>query len=161
MSELDRFDPGLLNDYGGGDTGWWLDYIRALLDSAHDHYSERAVDALESLTAENADLRLQLSGYAASATQDGNDIVQAGLEIESLTAERDRLREALEPFERARRTMFISGHCGGASPQDWPEDQMVHLSGPHSLGNQAWSGHFLYVRDFTRARTALKEKTSG
>lgn len=35
------YDAGLLNDHGGGDVGWWHDYIRALLAGAHDHYVEQ------------------------------------------------------------------------------------------------------------------------
>lgn len=35
---LDAYDAGLLNDYGGGDVGWWQDYLRAELARAHDHY---------------------------------------------------------------------------------------------------------------------------
>jgi hypothetical protein len=34
----DRFDAGLLNDFGGGNVQWWQDYIRSLLEQAHDHY---------------------------------------------------------------------------------------------------------------------------
>ena len=35
----DRYDAGLLNDFGGGNVGWWQDYIRAELERAHDFYS--------------------------------------------------------------------------------------------------------------------------
>lgn len=36
---VDAYDAGLLNDHGGGDVGWWQDYIRAELGRAHDHYA--------------------------------------------------------------------------------------------------------------------------
>ena len=39
--QLDRYDAGLLNDFGGGNVGWWQDYIRAELERAHDHYQEQ------------------------------------------------------------------------------------------------------------------------
>lgn len=42
--DLPRYDPGCLNDYGGGNTAWWFDYIHHLLADAHDHYIERARD---------------------------------------------------------------------------------------------------------------------
>jgi hypothetical protein len=40
--DLDRYDAGLLNDYGGGNVDWWWDYIRAELERAHDHYQAQA-----------------------------------------------------------------------------------------------------------------------
>ena len=33
-----RYDPGLLNDYGGGNVEWWQDYIRAEVERCNDHY---------------------------------------------------------------------------------------------------------------------------
>ncbi len=40
--QLDRYDAGLLGDGGGGDVGWWQDYIRAELDRAHEFYQDQA-----------------------------------------------------------------------------------------------------------------------
>ncbi|HHA2772095.1 TPA: hypothetical protein ACOEQZ_001280 [Stenotrophomonas maltophilia] len=39
--QLDRYDAGLLSDVGGGDTAWWLDYLRTELGRAHDHYQHQ------------------------------------------------------------------------------------------------------------------------
>lgn len=36
---MERYDAGLLNDFGGGDVGWWQDYIRAELERAHEFYA--------------------------------------------------------------------------------------------------------------------------
>lgn len=41
MVELDAYDAGHLNDYGGGNVGWWHDYIRSELDRAHDFYQSQ------------------------------------------------------------------------------------------------------------------------
>ena len=41
LSELYRYDAGLLSDHGGGDVEWWQDYIRAELDRAHDFYANQ------------------------------------------------------------------------------------------------------------------------
>jgi hypothetical protein len=38
---MNRYDAGLLNDYGGGDVAWWHDYIRLLLACAEAHYQEQ------------------------------------------------------------------------------------------------------------------------
>jgi len=43
--QLEAYDAGILNDFGGGNVGWWQDYIRAELERAHDHYQQQ-VDAL-------------------------------------------------------------------------------------------------------------------
>jgi len=32
------YDPGLLNDYGGGNTEWWLDYIRSEINSCNSYW---------------------------------------------------------------------------------------------------------------------------
>jgi hypothetical protein len=41
---LAEYDAGLLNDYGGGNVGWWWDYIRYELGRAHDYYQEQVSD---------------------------------------------------------------------------------------------------------------------
>ena len=51
---MDRYDAGLLNDYGGGNVGWWQDYIRAELERAHDHYQEQ-------LAARDADFAMSIA----------------------------------------------------------------------------------------------------
>jgi hypothetical protein len=35
---LPDYDAGLLNDFGGGDAGWWQDYIRAEIGRANDYW---------------------------------------------------------------------------------------------------------------------------
>lgn len=40
-AELDQYDAGLLNDFGGGNVEWWQDYIRAELGRAHDFYQSQ------------------------------------------------------------------------------------------------------------------------
>lgn len=39
--ELDAYDAGLLSDFGGGNVGWWQDYIRAELGRAHEFYQHQ------------------------------------------------------------------------------------------------------------------------
>lgn len=39
--ELDLYDAGLLNDFGGGNVDWWQDYIRSELGRAHDFYQSQ------------------------------------------------------------------------------------------------------------------------
>lgn len=40
-STLTDYDSGLINDYGGGATGWWRDYIRAEVDAANEHWRQQ------------------------------------------------------------------------------------------------------------------------
>ena len=39
------YDPGLLNDYGGGNVGWWQDYIRYEVDRCNAYWRGR-IEAL-------------------------------------------------------------------------------------------------------------------
>ena len=48
------YDAGLLNDFGGGDVGWWQDYLRAEIGRANDYWRdlyERERDEARSLHA--------------------------------------------------------------------------------------------------------------
>lgn len=40
-ADLARYDAGYLNGHGGGNVGWWHDYIRAELERAHDFYQDQ------------------------------------------------------------------------------------------------------------------------
>lgn len=35
------YDCGLINDFGGGDVGWWQDYVRAEIGRANDFWREQ------------------------------------------------------------------------------------------------------------------------
>lgn len=62
----ERYDAGLLNDFGGGDVDWWMDYIRAELDRAHDFYTAHieACNSHDAIIAENERLREALEQIA-------------------------------------------------------------------------------------------------
>lgn len=53
-SDFPDYDAGLLNDYGGGDTAWWLYYIRTEIRRANDHWRENLAAALATIKAEPA-----------------------------------------------------------------------------------------------------------
>jgi hypothetical protein len=38
VPELEEYDAGALNDFGGGNVGWWQDYIRSELGRAYEFY---------------------------------------------------------------------------------------------------------------------------
>lgn len=39
--DVEDYDCGLINDYGGGDVEWWQDYIRAEIGRANDWWRSR------------------------------------------------------------------------------------------------------------------------
>lgn len=39
--DLEDYDSGLLNDYGGGNVGWWQDYIRYEVGQANDWWRQQ------------------------------------------------------------------------------------------------------------------------
>lgn len=39
--ELEQYDAGFLSDFGGGNVGWWQDYMRSELERAHDFYQSQ------------------------------------------------------------------------------------------------------------------------
>jgi hypothetical protein len=40
IREEPDYDPGLLNDYGGGNVDWWMDYIRSEINSCNAYWRE-------------------------------------------------------------------------------------------------------------------------
>ena len=43
--ELECYDAGYINDFGGGDVDWWRDYMRCELSRAHDFYQSQLAAA--------------------------------------------------------------------------------------------------------------------
>ena len=61
----DRYDIGLINDFGGGNVEWWQDYIRAEVERANEFHAdihEQNNAEIERLTAENERLK-RLADY--------------------------------------------------------------------------------------------------
>lgn len=76
MSE--RYDAGLLNDYGGGNTEWWQDYVRAEIGRANDFHAdihERSEATIAALKAENERLREALEQIMSEAKV-SNDVIR-------------------------------------------------------------------------------------
>ena len=38
---MNEYDAGVLNDWGGGNVGWWHDYLRCELANANQHWIEQ------------------------------------------------------------------------------------------------------------------------
>ena len=55
--QLDEYDAGFLNDFGGGNVGWWQDYMRSELGRAYDYY------------------QVQIQQYAAKVREGGNKTI--------------------------------------------------------------------------------------
>ena len=57
---MDRYDAGILNDFGGGNVGWWQDYMRHELNRAEEFYEVQFDDLnnrISELEAERDELR--------------------------------------------------------------------------------------------------------
>lgn len=44
--EIAQYDAGLINDYGGGNVGWWQDYVRYEVGMANSHYQEQLAELI-------------------------------------------------------------------------------------------------------------------
>ena len=67
------YDAGILNDFGGGNVGWWHDYIRSLLNLAHEHYQDeidREENEIADLKAENERLTKRIEELKANQMPD-------------------------------------------------------------------------------------------
>ena len=42
---FDDYDPGILNDFGGGNVGWWMDYIRAEIDRCNEYWNDKILNS--------------------------------------------------------------------------------------------------------------------
>lgn len=60
MTNLTAYDAGLLNDFGGGNVEWWMDYIRAELDRAHDFYEAQLSDLIPQVSNPENSWRVEL-----------------------------------------------------------------------------------------------------
>ena len=43
----DDYDPGILNDFGGGDVAWWMDYIRTEIDRCNEYWRDQISSSSE------------------------------------------------------------------------------------------------------------------
>uniref|UniRef100_A0A6M3KV51 Uncharacterized protein n=1 Tax=viral metagenome TaxID=1070528 RepID=A0A6M3KV51_9ZZZZ len=41
------YDPGILNDFGGGNVGWWMDYLRAEIERCNEHWNDQILNSSE------------------------------------------------------------------------------------------------------------------
>jgi len=91
---MDTYDAGLLNDYGGGDVGWWQDYLRAELGRAEEFYRDQHDRLMAEKDAEIARLRDALSKSVAAANLRDT--------YNQLPPDRNRIGDKKSPRSRAR-----------------------------------------------------------
>lgn len=83
---MDRYDAGLLNDWGGGNVDWWWDYIRSELDAAHQFYEAMAED----------EIKKKVNSMVATERKKQQDRERMQRKRESDKACLDRFRSVLE-----------------------------------------------------------------
>jgi hypothetical protein len=67
-----------------------------------------------------------------------------------VSPEPDAVREALKPFADLADAMYVSGHCGGASPEDWPDKWSISTTGGKDHHMPQAHGGVLTVADFRK-----------
>ena len=50
FEDVKDYDAGYLNDYGGGNVGWWQDYIRYEIGKCNDYWRSQLPDKPEPIT---------------------------------------------------------------------------------------------------------------
>ena len=40
INDVPDYDTGIINDYGGGNVDWWMDYIRAEIGRCNEYWRE-------------------------------------------------------------------------------------------------------------------------
>ena len=89
----ERYDAGLLNDWGGGNVEWWQDYLRAEIERSNDFH----IEANESNT------RLQAADDMYNALWEAVELSDRTLPPSGRTAECQRVydlcRAALKKAE--------------------------------------------------------------
>lgn len=99
--DMDRYDAGLLSDFGSGNVDWWQDYIRAELERADEFYQAQHADMLAQT--QQATIKQNLMVQAArTSTADSNSPEFGGINrdgaSDALDAARYRwLRDKSEP----------------------------------------------------------------
>lgn len=93
-----RYDAGLLSDFGGGDVGWWQDYLRSELDRAHEFYDDRIAE----LERERDEARAILAHTDIGSLPDDWTLrMVAEARIDDLIKLRDQVRDTCARAERA------------------------------------------------------------
>jgi hypothetical protein len=89
---LSSFDAGLLNEYST--VSDWQDYIRSLLDSAHEHYEEAYNQMLD-----EKDSRITELEEAEANEEDNSRIGELEGEIDNMEGEIEDLKKALSRIQ--------------------------------------------------------------
>ena len=40
VEDIGDYDPGILNDYGGGNINWWMGYIQTEIGKCNEHWRQ-------------------------------------------------------------------------------------------------------------------------
>jgi len=86
------YDAGLLNDWGGGNVDWWLDYLRAEIGRANDHWR----DALRQISVTEEECFTPLHEVSADAVYLMHRVQQGSLSPDDAAkVVRDKIEAAL------------------------------------------------------------------
>lgn len=128
------YDAGLLNDWGGGNTDWWLDYLRAEIGRANEFWRDQTAPALTAQQAEIERLRLMERDTYATWKKVAGDL-QA--RAEKAEAERNAWKANAEQLRKTGMiciNSFVTGIKEGNERKHWncAVDSHDHLSAAHA-----------------------------
>lgn len=92
---LEEYDAGLLNDFGGGDVGWWQDYIRAELGRAYDFYHDQFADILDAYKASGEAYAAERKARIDAQEDCAGHVDHVAREMATLTAQLERAMATL------------------------------------------------------------------
>ena len=117
---MSEYDPGLLNDFGGGNVQWWHDYIRAELGRSEEFYQSAIAEKdreIERLKAElNAQIKRPIFKF---------NTVQGQFLMDKLEAD---LKEAVGMLREFPRYCGISLQKWVKFTEDWNLQRIEFLS---------------------------------
>ena len=99
---MERYDCGLINDYGGGDVQWWQDYIRAEIERCNDHWEAQLKEKDEEIQG----LREGRENQELYSDEKEEQARLREIDCANLMAENNELRKALEEILDVTTTAF-------------------------------------------------------
>lgn len=113
-SDFPDYDAGLLNDYGGGDTSWWMDYLRAEIGRANEHWRAEIARLNDSAALY---VRTLVDELTTAQTEAGEAILRAeAAEVRATRAEAALATARADALEEAAKIVGQSAYNG-----PWPQ----------------------------------------
>jgi hypothetical protein len=146
LAESD-YDSGYLNDYGGGNAGWWQDYIRAEVGRCNDYWRSKIVQLADSCP---ANARLNRAAVSLSDCLDEiNNALNYWYPLKADSSEDERNARHVRLFEfrdRLAKQLKANAPVSGGTP---------------SAESDCWASEAEQVAAFLKTRSASSRDTQN